>query len=88
MGLIVKILLLVGLIMAAAALLFGRRRSGSDTNQTTTRSRGSARSEGAGTPPQDMVVCLHCGVHLPASESVTEANQHFCCVAHRDAHRR
>ncbi|MEI7457347.1 MAG: PP0621 family protein [Nitrosomonadales bacterium] len=36
-------------------------------------------------PAEDMVRCAHCGVHLPASESVSAGGAHFCCAAHRDA---
>jgi uncharacterized protein len=36
-------------------------------------------------PAEDMVRCAHCGVHLPAGESVRAGDAHFCCVAHRDA---
>ncbi|MET1115145.1 MAG: PP0621 family protein [Comamonas sp.] len=37
-------------------------------------------------PPQDMVACAHCGLHLPRSEAlVLEAPQprYYCCVQHR-----
>ncbi|HCI52773.1 MAG TPA: hypothetical protein DE312_05565 [Gallionella sp.] len=36
-------------------------------------------------PAEDMVRCAHCGVHLPAGESVSAGDLHFCCAAHRDA---
>lgn len=35
---------------------------------------------------EDMVRCVHCGVHLPKSESVQSAGQSYCCQAHLDAH--
>jgi uncharacterized protein len=35
--------------------------------------------------PEAMVVCAHCGVHLPASDSVSENGAHFCSDAHRRA---
>lgn len=35
---------------------------------------------------EDMVRCAHCGVHLPAGESITVDQQHFCSEAHRLAH--
>ncbi len=37
------------------------------------------------TVAEDMVCCAHCGVHLPAGESVQAGERVFCCVAHRDA---
>jgi len=33
--------------------------------------------------PERMVVCAHCGVHLPVSDSVSEQGRHFCSDAHR-----
>ena len=37
------------------------------------------------TLPQDMLACAHCGVHLPHSEALAHAGQHYCSPAHRDA---
>lgn len=36
-------------------------------------------------PPESMVSCAHCGVHLPASEALLEAGRSYCCAAHRQA---
>ena len=33
--------------------------------------------------PELMVVCAHCGVHLPKSDSVAENGAYFCSDAHR-----
>ena len=33
--------------------------------------------------PELMVVCAHCGVHLPQSDSIKANGAHFCCEAHR-----
>jgi uncharacterized protein len=30
-----------------------------------------------------MVVCAHCGVHLPQSDSIAANGAHFCSEAHR-----
>ncbi len=35
---------------------------------------------------EDMVRCAHCGLHLPAGESIRASGQQFCCAAHRDAY--
>jgi len=35
---------------------------------------------------EDMVRCAHCGVHLPAGESIQAEGQQFCCDEHRDVH--
>ncbi len=45
------------------------------------------RPSPAARDPERMVVCAHCGVHLPQSESVTENGACFCSDAHRLAAR-
>ncbi len=34
-------------------------------------------------PPQAMVECAHCGLHLPAADAVLEGRHVYCCDAHR-----
>jgi uncharacterized protein len=43
------------------------------------RQDGPARSE-------DMVRCVHCGVHLPRSESVMSEDLFYCSADHRRLH--
>jgi len=33
-----------------------------------------------------MVVCAHCGVHLPVSQALTVRSIYFCSAAHQKAH--
>jgi uncharacterized protein len=33
--------------------------------------------------PQDMVVCAHCGLHLPAGEALKDGELHYCGEPHR-----
>lgn len=34
--------------------------------------------------PEDMVVCAHCGLHLPASDAIhTNDRLHYCSSEHR-----
>jgi uncharacterized protein len=35
---------------------------------------------------EDMVRCVHCGVHLPKTESILAGNEYYCSEAHRRAH--
>ncbi|ABM43740.1 MAG: PP0621 family protein [Diaphorobacter nitroreducens] len=35
-------------------------------------------------PPQDMVRCAHCGVHLPRGDAVPKGAHMYCSTAHRD----
>lgn len=34
-------------------------------------------------PPQDMVACAHCGLHLPRSEALAEAGHFYCTREHQ-----
>jgi uncharacterized protein len=38
-------------------------------------------------PPENMVVCARCGVHLPESDALIEGTRVYCCEAHRQAER-
>ena len=34
--------------------------------------------------PEDMVICAHCGVHLPASDAITSPDRNqYCSTEHR-----
>jgi uncharacterized protein len=35
---------------------------------------------------EDMVRCIHCGVHLPRSESIVSEGKFFCSDEHRRLH--
>jgi len=53
--------------------------------------RNSRRDASASSQPtkgEDMVQCLHCGVHLPRSESVQADGGSFCSEEHRRLHAR
>lgn len=74
-----KLLLTVFVVALLLWLLFGRSRGrGANDNSATPGARRSTTLEG-------MVVCAHCGVHLPISEALAAHGQHFCSAAHRDA---
>lgn len=44
-----------------------------------------AAPEHPAAPPQAMVTCAHCGVHLPAGEALPGRGGVFCGEAHRAA---
>lgn len=49
----------------------------------------SFRRQGTRTPeipPQEMVSCKHCGVHLPKGEAIMATGHYFCSEAHRLAY--
>ncbi|MBY0454211.1 MAG: hypothetical protein K2Q11_04915 [Burkholderiaceae bacterium] len=33
--------------------------------------------------PQAMVVCAHCGLHLPRTEALTVRQRYYCCADHQ-----
>lgn len=71
-----KFLLLVLVIAIAAWMIFGRRRT-----PPPPRAPGQGAAADA---PQAMLVCAHCGVHLPRAEALQDAQQRaFCSEAHR-----
>jgi len=46
----------------------------------------AARRKGVLAPPEAMIDCVRCGVHLPASEALRDAaGRPYCCAEHRDA---
>lgn len=34
-------------------------------------------------PPQDIVACAHCGVHIPRSEALMIGTRSYCCAEHQ-----
>jgi uncharacterized protein len=46
----------------------------------------AARRQQTLAPPEAMVDCARCGLHLPASEALRDAaGRQYCCAEHRDA---
>ncbi len=45
-----------------------------------------AHKEPSSLEGEDMVRCIHCGVHLPRSESITSEGKFFCSEEHRRLH--
>jgi uncharacterized protein len=51
--------------------------------QEAKRNQGRQRHTATPGPPAQMVVCHHCGLHLPRSESVEGRLGHYCSPEHR-----
>lgn len=49
------------------------------------RHTGKPKAPPTTVPPQEMVRCAHCGLHLPAAEALVHAGQPYCSAAHREA---
>jgi len=67
------ILFVLAAILVYLFLKSSKRRSGPRGGAENPRERA----------PERMVVCAHCGVHLPESEAVRQAERFFCCDEHR-----
>lgn len=70
-----KYLLLLLVVLVVVWLLFGARRRSAARRPTP-----DARPQAEG-----MLVCAHCGVHLPRSDALLDRGQPYCSAAHRDA---
>jgi uncharacterized protein len=44
------------------------------------------RSQRQPDTPMAMVVCAHCGTHLPKTEALTHGGHFYCNAEHRDRH--
>lgn len=78
-----KYLILLAVILAVVWWTFGRRPPGEPPPVQDPPAPGKDR-QGAAVAPQPMLVCAHCGVHLPPAEAVLDAAERpFCSEAHR-----
>ncbi|WP_025041532.1 PP0621 family protein [Nitrosospira briensis] len=50
------------------------------------KQREEANKASSSIEGEDMVRCVHCGVHLPRSESITSEGKFFCSDEHRRLH--
>jgi len=78
----VKLLVVLLALLLLVWLLFGssRRRT-----RDARRDSPSKPAPGPAAKIEDMVVCAHCGVHLPASLALHVQGRSYCNAAHLDA---
>ena len=74
-----KYLLLIGLLALVFFLLGAKRARPPEANKT-------AKPKAAPPPPQDMLKCAQCGLHLPQDEALPGRGGVFCSAEHRQAH--
>lgn len=67
-----KLLLLIAVIAGILWFLLHQRK----------RDALGAADAPATRPPEKMVTCARCGVHLPESEALIVAGRHYCCPEH------
>ena len=68
-----RILFFVLLAIVVYMVLRSMQRRGNDRPRGTT---------GSG-PPQAMVSCAKCGLHVPRHEALPLGDRYFCCEEHR-----
>lgn len=75
--------LLVLLVVLIAVGVWRKRHRAENPEQR----RAAPRTESRLQPPQDMVACAHCGLHLPRSDALMlgSASQakYYCSAEHR-----
>lgn len=71
------------LLLGIVALAWLRSRSGDAGSGRDAPPRPDAGREAASGAPEPMVACAHCGVHLPAAESLAGDGRYYCCEEHR-----
>lgn len=79
-----KFFLLLALFLLVVWLLRGGRRSRPPRDDAAQPPVDAPAAREAGR--EDMVACVHCGVHLPQSEALAGPAGWFCGQAHRIAH--
>ncbi len=77
-----KYLLVLLVIVVAVGIWRSRRRAENQDAQRPARNAGSRLQ-----PPQDMVACAHCGLHLPRSDALAQGTaaqaRYYCSAQHR-----
>ncbi|HEY5993267.1 MAG TPA: PP0621 family protein [Gallionellaceae bacterium] len=72
-------LIFLAAVVAVVYLLLKSYRNRISGAKPSVQAEPPARAE-------DMVRCVHCGVHLPRSESIMAGGKFFCSEEHRRAH--
>lgn len=76
-----KFFLLLALVFVAVWLFRGSRRR--DLPGAPPSGKAEAKTSPTG---ESIVACVHCGLHLPRSEAVSDEAGWYCGDAHRLAH--
>lgn len=76
----IRLVLVVAVVVLLIWLISGRRNRGRPP-AASDETKGPTRAGDA----EQMVVCAHCGVHLPRGDAVVEGALTYCGNAHRAA---
>jgi len=74
------------LIIAALVYWLLKARSSEEIEDSNKSTEDSNEERVSPKALEEMVRCVHCGVHLPRSESVTSQGEFFCSNEHRLEH--
>lgn len=81
---------LVLVVLLGAVWLWRRNRAEEAReealDEAKKRAQPPAQSPPAVQAPAEMVSCMYCGLHLPASDAVVGARGHYCCTDHLRQH--
>ncbi len=72
-----KLLFWIVIIIGALVIARIAARSAAQGRPPAGRTR-----RGPDLPPETMVRCAHCGIHLPAAEAVRRKGYNYCTLAH------
>lgn len=75
------LLLVVAVVVVYLLLKFYRKQLPGKGAQ-----KDNDSGENVSAQAEDMVCCVHCGVHLPKHESILADGKFYCSEAHRIAH--
>jgi len=76
-----KYLVVALVVIVVLWLMFGLQR-----RKSTPPAGGKPAAPGRRVgPPERMLTCAHCGMHLPRGDALIAAGQAYCSAEHRDA---
>jgi uncharacterized protein len=68
-----KFLLLIVVLAIIIWFVVGQRKTGAGNTNKQTQAK----------PTENIVVCAHCHLHVPESDSIASEGRHYCCEEHR-----
>ena len=79
----VKFLLVLLVVGVGLWMLFARLRGPGSGAKDSDATRPTKPATTGPAEPVEMVVCAHCGVHLPATDALALGTRLYCSDAHR-----
>jgi uncharacterized protein len=70
---VTKLLLLIAVLAVVIWFIAGQRKTRAENTHQQTPTKAT----------ENIVVCAHCHLHVPESESAMSEGRHYCCDEHR-----